>query len=79
VNRPLWLDILYVGCVFVPPVVIAAAITGALAHWTGWSDAVMGLVFLVSALIALVIWLAGLVLWSRHSHKSPRRGEHESK
>jgi ABC-type Fe3+ transport system permease subunit len=74
VNRPFWLDILYVGCFLVPPVVIAAAITVALARWMGWSGLVMGFVYVVSALVSIVLWVAGLVLWSRLSPKSPRAG-----
>jgi hypothetical protein len=77
VNRPLWLDILYVGWFFVPPVVTAAAIAVALARWMGWSDLVMGLVYLVSVPTSLALWIAGLILRSRLSRKSPREGENE--
>ena len=78
-NRPLWLDILYLGGFLAPPIVIAAVVTTAIAQWMGWSDLVLGLVYLVSVPISLVIWLAGLVLWSRRSRKSPSRDEHEPK
>lgn len=67
VNRPFWLDILHVNGFFIPPVATAAVLTTAVARRLGWSGPAWLLAYLVAVVICLALWLAGLVVWSRHA------------
>jgi L-asparagine transporter-like permease len=59
------LDIPYVNCFFIPPVAIATAATMVLARRLEWSGPAWLLAYLLAVVISLVLWLAGLVMWSR--------------
>jgi hypothetical protein len=72
------LDILYVNGFFIPPVAIAAAVTVALARRLGWSGPAWLLAYLLAVVISLVLWLAGLVMWSRRHSGSSRGSNSES-
>lgn len=64
-NRPYWLDILYVAGFFIPPVATVAVLTAAMARRLEWSGPAWLLTYLVAVVVCLVLWVAGLVVWSR--------------
>ena len=73
-NRPYWLDILYVNCFFIPPVATAAVVTAAVARSLGYSGPAWLLAYLVALAICLVLWLAGIVAWSSWTGASREGG-----
>jgi hypothetical protein len=72
-NRPLWLDLLYVAGFFVPPTLVAAVGADFLSNWCelgGWAAVAT---YVGLAVIATVLWLVGLVAWARIT--SPQSGD----
>lgn len=64
-NRPLWLDLFYIAGFFAPPTVVAAVVTFSLSSWLelpGWAAV---LVYVGSAIFAIVLWVVALVAWNR--------------
>ncbi|PQO41278.1 hypothetical protein C5Y96_00775 [Blastopirellula marina] len=60
-NRPYWLDSVYILVWMLPPVLVAFVVS----KMTGLSGIVGLAVFLGIGLVAIFLWLALLVLWSR--------------
>jgi len=60
-NRPLWLDMVYVTVAMSPPMILAAMIPA----WLGLKGIIGLAAYLAIAIVAIVVWLAMLVVWSR--------------
>ena len=72
-NRPYWVELFHVAGFFAPSTVVAAAGAFGLSNWLdlpGWTAV---LVYVGSAILAMVSWVIGLVAWNRIV--SPRAGE----
>ncbi len=77
-NRPFWLDILYVCADLAPPIAIAAVASVMIARSYAWSGPTRLGAYLVISVASLGLWLAVLIAWSRLRPKSRRDGDSES-
>ena len=64
-NRPLWLDLLYVAGFFIPPTLVAAVGAVFLSNWCELREWATMATYAGLAVMATVLWLVGLVAWTR--------------
>ncbi len=63
VNRPFWLDTLYLKAFFGPPAVLTAVATALLAGYFEKSGQARLCVYVGSVALAELLWLCGLITW----------------
>lgn len=63
-NRPYWLDLIYLMVFFVPPVVLAVISTTLIERWVGTSGAWGCLLFGAVYVLSIALWIIGLILLS---------------
>lgn len=62
-NRPYWLDFFYIIACTAPPILVAVVVS----RMAGLSGVVGLAAFLGILIVAVMLWFAILVLWSRFS------------
>ena len=64
-NRPLWLDLIYIASFFVPPTLVAAFGAFGLSKWLELSGWIEFLAYAVLVILAIALWVIGLIAWNR--------------
>jgi hypothetical protein len=64
-NRPLWLELLYLLAFFTPPILLAAISAAVLSGWLGLPGWAAVTAHAALAVLALLLWVLGLVAWTR--------------
>lgn len=64
-NRPYWLDLVYVAAFFVPPALLAAVAAHLLSRWLDLPAWAAVVAYVVLAVVTIALWVLGLVAVAR--------------